>query len=169
MVYYPPCPTPLRLSKKRQRGVLNVYTKKLLLTPPSRGDLERLRSLTELRERTDSDAIGDNNPTMRVLTGKTTTAASSTSAFLRVRILPSGPWEFSRTFPLKLPRPADWGRDPSSAGEASRGFRELFVVHSLKVNISTALTLEQEAPGYLDVDVKPFCGRPHVQIGFQVG
>lgn len=102
-----------------QRGVLEIHPTKLRLTPPSPADLEHWRSLTELRERTDPEAVGANSPTAHAVTGNATSAVP-TSAFLRVRILPSGPWEFSRTFPLKLPRPADWGRDPSSAGEQRR-------------------------------------------------
>lgn len=98
----------------------------LSLTPPSRSDLERWRDLNDLRERTEPDGVRENS---RMGLAQRTTAKDSgrdgvrattatTTAFLRFRILPAGPWQFSRTFPLKLPRPADWGRNPSSAGES---------------------------------------------------
>lgn len=117
----------------RQRGVLEVDPIQLGLTPPSLRDLERWRNLADLRQRTEpGGGVGENSSQVALAQGQTTAngfggdgvlpaAAATTTAFLRFRILPAGPWKFSRTFPLKRPRPADWVRgDPSSAGESNR-------------------------------------------------
>lgn len=45
----------------------------------------------------------------------------TSSAFLRVRVLPSGPWACSPLFDVVWPRPADWGRGPTTAGEKLTG------------------------------------------------
>lgn len=111
----------------------------LSFTPPSRSDLERWRDLTELRERTEPEGVKENSqtglpqgPTANDLgTGTLRATPATTTAFLRFRILPSGPWKFSRAFRLKLPRPPDWGRDPSSAGEPSLAPPGVIYAHGL--------------------------------------
>ncbi|CAN0404178.1 unnamed protein product, partial [Ectocarpus sp. 13 AM-2016] len=67
--------------------------------------------------------------------------AAKTCAFLRVRVLPSGPWGFCRTFALKLPQLADWGRDPLHAGEPSKSMEENDSSSATKLLISTASLL----------------------------
>lgn len=120
-------PTPSSCLITLQRGVLEVDPLQLGLTPPSRSKLERWGDLVELRERTEpcSNGVGENSQT-GLAQGATAKdfgrdgvrpSTATTTAFLRFRILPAGPWKFSRVFPLKLPRPVDWARDPSSAGE----------------------------------------------------
>lgn len=105
-----------------QSGVLELDPLQLSLTPPSRSDIQRRRDLTELRERTETEGLGEKNSQMGLAQVPAAEdlgrdAVRATTAFLRLGILPAGPWKFSRTFPLKLPRPVDWARDPSSAGE----------------------------------------------------
>ena len=111
-----------------KRGVVEVDPIQLRLIRPSRSDLERWRDLSDLRERTEPGGVEEDmqmgfaqGPTANGL-GRDGVRAeiATTTAFLRFRILPAGPWKFSRTFPLQLPRPSDWGRDPSSAGESGR-------------------------------------------------
>lgn len=98
----------------------------LSLSPPSHGDLERWRDLSELRKQTEPKCVGDNtqkdvaeDPTANDF-GRDSLRGTlvTTTAFLRFRILPAGPWKFSRMFPLNLPRPVDWARNPSAAGES---------------------------------------------------
>lgn len=72
--------------------------------------MDRLRALAVLRDSTDQPVgvgQGDNHRA----------CGSIVSAFLRVRVLPSGPWAFSSVFDVKWPRPVDWGRLSSEAGE----------------------------------------------------
>jgi len=108
-----------------------VYPSRLRISPPRPGDLEHWRDLTELRELTRSEAAGSKGSRAHAAPSwDTPGTATSTTAFLRWRVLPAGPWEFSRTFPLRFPRPADWGRDPVGAGEPglrvkSRIFRSI--------------------------------------------
>ncbi|CAN0230729.1 unnamed protein product, partial [Ectocarpus sp. 12 AP-2014] len=98
-----------------KRGVLKLAASEVHFTPPSPSTLERWRSVTELLQRTEFEThVGVNTPTGRPLTARA--GAAKTCAFLRVRVLPSGPWGFCRTFALKLPQLADWGRDPLHAG-----------------------------------------------------
>ncbi|CAM9745291.1 unnamed protein product, partial [Hapterophycus canaliculatus] len=98
-----------------QRGELQIQLSELRFIPPSPRKLERWRSLNELRRNTKPETIRENMPTAQK-TAPSVVSTAPTSAFLRVRVLPSGPWGFSRTFPLQIPRPVDWVRDPSSAG-----------------------------------------------------
>ena len=114
-----------------QRGALEVDPIQLSLTPPTRAELERWRDLAELRERTDPEGVGEQ--TLLALAGGSTAnffgrvgvraPPATTTAFLRFRILPAGPFKFSRAFPLNLPRPTDWGRNPPTAGESGLGCR----------------------------------------------
>lgn len=95
---------------------------RLRLSSPSPGDLDRWQRLTELRKLTRPEAADADTKAPRAHSPPSGDvnapgAAPTTTAFLRWRVLPAGPWEFSRTFPLRFPRPADWGRDPSGAGE----------------------------------------------------
>ncbi|CAM9315535.1 unnamed protein product [Ectocarpus fasciculatus] len=98
-----------------KRGVLQLVASELHFTPPSSSTLERWRNVTELHQRTEFESdVGANSPTGHLLAAGA--RAAEICAFLRVRVLPSGSWGFCRTFPLKLPKPADWGRDPLNAG-----------------------------------------------------
>lgn len=109
-----------------QRGVLQLVGSELHFTPPSPSTLERWRSFTELHQRTEFEShVEVKSPTGHPVAASA--RAAKTSAFLRVRVLPSGPWGFCRTFPLKLPQPADWGRDPLHAGEPSKSIEEKVV------------------------------------------
>lgn len=88
------------------------------------------RALSELRNQTDRRASGthartdcsvavegalaDAHADDRRALGRNTT---NKRLFLRVRVLPSGPFAFTPIFQVKWPRPADWGRDRSKAGE----------------------------------------------------
>ncbi|CAM9960681.1 unnamed protein product [Scytosiphon promiscuus] len=96
------------------RGNLQIRLSELRFIPPTPCELERWRSLNDLRRGTETEAVGGSSTSVQATARKITTATRS--AFLRVRVLPSGPWGFSRTFPLQRPRPADWGRDPAGAG-----------------------------------------------------
>ncbi|CAM9284052.1 unnamed protein product [Ectocarpus sp. 4 AP-2014] len=98
-----------------KRGLLQLVASEVHFTPPNPSILKRWRSVTELHQRTEFETHGGvDSPTGHPLAASA--RASKTCAFLRARVLPSGPWGFCRTFPLKLPHLADWGRNPSHAG-----------------------------------------------------
>ena len=106
-----------RSSDLPQRGILDVFPSRLRLSPPSLVDLNHWRDITGLRDRTDPETVESESSGGQVAPrGESAATATTTTAFIRWRVLPSGVWEFSRTFQLSLPRPADWGRDPSGAG-----------------------------------------------------
>lgn len=107
-----------------KRGVLSVTPCQLRLAPPSSREIDRLKVLTELRERTEQSAaaqcsraayrfpLGDCSEDSGIRVHREPSNASN--VFLRVRILPSGPWAFTRVFRMPHPRPADYA---TNAGE----------------------------------------------------
>lgn len=110
-----PPPVLLRL---RQSGVLEVNPSELRLTPPSTEDINRWCAYADLREATEPRVNVARAPQGSrdggVSIGCTTEATRC--VFLRVRVKPSGPWGFTRTFQANWPRPMKWAMDCSNAG-----------------------------------------------------